>query len=157
MMGMRGGRLESTWREKLPPICPGCSYNLTGIESVRCPECGRAIVWSELRTNARTVYHAMRAVEDVNDLLNVGVYLGAAALVIVVLFYIIGYGVSLARVVGLFMALATIGTSVQAFRVRRFPEWATEWLPQQPNYLKAVALVIGALAIIALAVFLPAR
>jgi predicted RNA-binding Zn-ribbon protein involved in translation (DUF1610 family) len=152
---MRGGLFDSTWREKLPPICPGCGYNLTGIESTRCPECGRGIVWTELRTNARTVYHALRQVEDVNDVLNVGVYLGSAALVIVLLFFWLDWAVGLARVVGFFLALATLGAGLQALRVRRFPEWAEEHLLQRPNYPKAAALILGAVAIIALAIFLP--
>ncbi len=37
------------WRnrqiELLPPICPSCNYNLTGIRPDRCPECGLKLNW----------------------------------------------------------------------------------------------------------------
>lgn len=148
---------ESIWREKLPPICPGCGYNLTGIESTRCPECGRAVLWTELRTNARTLYHALRQVEDVNDVLTFGTYLGASALAIVGGFCALGWAVGLARVVGFVLALGTIGTGLQVFRVQRFPEWATDLLPQRPNYLRAACVVLMGLTGIALAIFLPNR
>jgi len=146
---------DSTWREKLPPICPQCGYNLTGIESGRCPECGRGIVWSELRINARTVYHALRQAEDVNDLINVGVYTGVAAIVIVLLFFALDWAVGLSRVVAFLFAIATLGCGLQVFRLRRFPEWTQDYLTQRPNYLKAAALLLVAIAAIALVIFLP--
>ncbi|HRX85939.1 MAG TPA: hypothetical protein P5572_13050 [Phycisphaerae bacterium] len=154
---MRSGIYDSAWREKLPPICPGCGYNLTGIESTRCPECGRAVLWSELRTNARTLYHALRQVEDVNDVIDVGMYLGSAALIMILGCYAVNWGVGLSRVVGCLLAIATLGSGLQVLRVRRFPEWAAEQLPQQPNYTKAACLVCFALVAIALAIFLPSR
>jgi hypothetical protein len=154
---MRGGHVDTTWREKLPPICPGCGYNLTGIESVRCPECGRGVLRTELRDNARTLYHALRQVEDVNDILNLGVYLLAGAAGIVLGFYAIDWGHSLTRVVGFFLALAGLGSGLQILRLRRFPDWAAELMPQRPNYSKAAGLVISALAVMALAIFLPKR
>jgi len=32
-----------------PLVCLACDYNLTGITSARCPECGRALDWDALR------------------------------------------------------------------------------------------------------------
>jgi predicted RNA-binding Zn-ribbon protein involved in translation (DUF1610 family) len=154
---MHGKPLETTWREKLPPICPGCGYNLTGLESRRCPECGRHIIWSELRTNAKTAYHALRQVEDVNDMLGAGVGLGIAALALILVFFWINWGEGLARVVGFFLAMGALGAGLQVFRVRRFPEWAAEYLPDRPNYFKAVAIVMLALLTMVLAIFLPSR
>ena len=148
---------DTTWREKLPPICPGCGYNLTGIESARCPECGRPVSWIELRTNARTIYHALRLVEDVNDVVSFGLYLGGASLLIVLGCYALGIAVSLARVVGFVLALGALGTGLQAFRVRRFPEWAAEMLKHKPQFGKAACIILLALVTLVLAMFLPKR
>ena len=154
---MLGRPIESGWGEKLPPICPGCGYNLTGLESARCPECGRYVSWTELRANAKAVYYALRQVEDVNDMLGVGVALNVAALLLILIFFLISWGEGLARVVGFFLALGALGAGLQVFRVRRFPEWAAEFLPARPNYLKAIAIVMFALLVMALAVFMPSR
>lgn len=32
--------------------CPNCRYNLTGLSSHKCPECGRALNWDEIRAAA---------------------------------------------------------------------------------------------------------
>ena len=153
---MRGSLLDSEWREKLPPICTGCGYNLTGIKSERCPECGRRIVWTELKKNAKTLYHSLRQVEDVNLILGVGVYLGAAGAAFVLVFWFMEIA-ALGRLAGFFLGIATFGTGVQVFRARRFPEWADEFLPAKPNYIKGAAVAMFGLAVIALAVFLPPR
>ncbi len=151
---MHARLIQEGWNEKLPPICPGCGYNLTGIQSRRCPECGRGILWHELRTNARTTYHALRQVEDVNDLLSVGLWLGIGGLVILLLFYAVDLG-GLGRVLGFFLGLATIGSAVQVFRVRRFPPWAKEFLTVHPNYLRSLGTILLGFTVMVLAVFLP--
>lgn len=38
--------------EQPPHICPECDYNLTGLVSRRCPECGTAFTLSEARQHA---------------------------------------------------------------------------------------------------------
>lgn len=154
---MRGKYPDTSWREKLPPICPGCGYNLTGLESVRCPECGRHVSWTELRTNARTLYHSLRQVEDVNDMVSVGVALGVAAMVLLFTFHMLACWQGLARVVSFLMALGALGAALQVFRVRRFPEWAAEFLAKRPSYLKAAGIVMLSLLAMALAIFMPMR
>jgi len=38
-------------REALPPTCPCCEYNLTGLVSIRCPECGWVVDWDLAYSN----------------------------------------------------------------------------------------------------------
>lgn len=45
-------RLGQEWKSSVPPTCPLCGYNLTGLEKPRCPECGRQFTWKELRQHA---------------------------------------------------------------------------------------------------------
>ncbi|UCG15098.1 MAG: hypothetical protein JSV19_07345 [Phycisphaerales bacterium] len=40
----------SETRKRMAGHCPGCGYNLRGLSEQRCPECGRAFTFDELRT-----------------------------------------------------------------------------------------------------------
>lgn len=37
----------------VPPICPQCGYNLTGLDEPPCPECGYVFDWRSVRKKAR--------------------------------------------------------------------------------------------------------
>lgn len=37
----------------VPPICPQCGYNLTGLNEPPCPECGYGFDWRNVRRKAR--------------------------------------------------------------------------------------------------------
>jgi hypothetical protein len=37
----------------VPPICPQCGYNLTGLHEPPCPECGYRFDWRSVRRKAR--------------------------------------------------------------------------------------------------------
>jgi predicted RNA-binding Zn-ribbon protein involved in translation (DUF1610 family) len=154
---MQTGTTDNHWREKLPPICTGCGYNLTGLASRNCPECGQYITWSEVRANAKVALHALREVEDVNDVIDFGVYLGAGGLLLILVCYGLNFAAGTARVFGFLLGLATLGAGLQVLRVRRFPEWSREFLTIQPKFGKAVSLIFFALGVMALAVLLPKR
>jgi len=152
---MAHGFLSDTWREKLPPTCPGCGYNLTGLTSPVCPECGQAVYWSDVRDNARRLYYAAQRIDDMNDLCSLAPYLAAAGALIVLFFWTIDFGVGLARVSATLLALGAIGSSVQVFRVGTVPEHAREVLPHRPQYMKGAASALFGAGVILLAFFLP--
>jgi len=153
---MRGSLLDTEWREKLPPICTACGYNLTGVRSYRCPECGRQNHRLELRDRARRVYHSLKQAEDVNLIVGIGVNLGVAAAAAFFLFWYFRLDV-IGRLAGLFLGIGTLGTGVQVFRARGFPDWALEHMTTKPHYIKGIAVTFFGLAILALTVLLPAR
>ncbi len=57
-MGMDERELDQIGKFRLPtpvpPVCPRCGYNLTGLNDARCPECGYEFDWRSVRRKART-------------------------------------------------------------------------------------------------------
>ncbi len=45
---------ERGWRaaRDIPPTCPNCGYNLTGLTACRCPECGKQFTLETLWRSA---------------------------------------------------------------------------------------------------------
>lgn len=55
--------------------CPACGYNLRGVRTPRCPECGRDIGWSDIPAPDRPLGWRVHLV----DLLGLGVIVGINA------------------------------------------------------------------------------
>ena len=152
---MNRGYIGRDWTEKLPPVCSKCEYNLTGISSEQCPECGTTIYWLDVQRNAKKVYHSLKQTEDFNDLVDVGPYLGTAGAFFILFFWLVRWADGLGRVMGVVLALLTIGCGMQILRSKRVPEWARDLVEVEPKYIKAVVNIAFGLMLIALAIFLP--
>lgn len=154
---MSRGYIGRDWNEKLPPICTKCGYNLTGISSDKCPECGTNVYWFDVQRNARKVYHSLNQTEDLNDLVDVGPYVGGAGAFCILFFWLVRWADGPGRVVGVLLAFLTICSGLQILRSKRVPEWARDLVDVEPKFIKAVINIAIGLALIVLAVFLPTR
>jgi hypothetical protein len=142
------------WQERLPPICPECGYNLTGLPDNRCPECGYVYSRGDVKRNARVMICVISQLKDVNDVLNVGLYLGIAAAAVLGVACVSGLDV-VGRIVAVLAGMPTIGLGLQVLRVRRLPLWAREFVPVKPRYVRGVFVAILGVLLIALALVVP--
>ncbi len=146
--------LGHEWQERLPPICPECGYNLTGLPNNRCPECGYVYNRNDVRRNAQNMVYLIHELKDVNDILLVGLWIGVAAAALMVaarIFDVFGVG----RIVGILASLPTMGLGLQVFRVRRLPPWAIEFLPIRPHYTRGVFITLLGVMLMMAAVLAP--
>lgn len=141
------------WREKLPPICPHCEYNLTGITSGRCPECGGAFLWGEMQQRAKRIYHELQCLDDMNEMVRIGYFVVAAGLTCLFLFEFLGLPI-LGRGLALLLGIGGFGAGVQIFRAQKLPRWTREYMPLVPNYaggwinvLLGLSLVVGSVTL----------
>ena len=151
---MASSLMDDQWLEKLPPICPRCGYNLTGLAEPRCPECGGEFLWAELRNNARQAYHAFQQADDVNDLAAAGQYTVGVGAAMLLVFRLLGWG-GLGRVAAVFLGLATVGLGLQVLRAARIPDWAVQFVRIRPDYSRGVVVAVLGALLIGLALIVP--
>ncbi len=154
-IGMYSKYIGRDWTEKLPPVCPKCEYNLTGISSEQCPECGKTIYWLDVQNNAKKLYHGLRQTEDYNDLVDVGPYVAAASAFFILFFWLVQWADGIGRVIGVVLAVLTICSGMQILRSKRVPEWAREFVEVEPKYIKGIINTAIGLLLVVLAIFLP--
>ncbi len=149
--------LGHEWRERIPPICPECGYNLTGLPNNRCPECGYVYSRRDVVRNARQMIYRLHALQDVNDILKTGLYLGGFAALFFLIARLINRDGTMipARILSVFLGLPTIGLGLQVFRVRRLPAWARAFVTAEPHYGRGVATAVLGLLLILAALFVP--
>jgi len=146
--------LGDEWRERLPPICPECGYNLTGLPDNRCPECGYIYSRNDVRRNAQNMVYMIHQLKDVNDIVRIGLWIGAAAVCLMVaskLFDAFDVG----RVLGILAGLPTIGLGLQVFRVRQLPPWAHEFMPITPRYSRGILVTLLGFSLLIAAILMP--
>ena len=145
----------------VPPICPQCGYNLTGLNDPPCPECGYMFDWRGVRRKARTQWLEALGLKTLPEEIEFGFLLSCIAwgLAIVVraggLF--LGAGTSCALDV-LFMLMYSIEIFLafcgaflcsHVIRFQRLPEEARDELRIEVPITKAWAGLIASILLLA--------
>ena len=142
------------WIYKLPPICPQCGYNLTGLTSPRCPECGRVFHRKEVEQRARELSHEMLRLKDVNEVPGCGLKVVIGGFVFFGLTKLVGFK-SVPGVVGLLVGVLAFGLGLSVFRARRLPSSVIEELPAPPNYMLGLGVAALGILLVVLSLILP--
>jgi hypothetical protein len=150
-MSLTWGELDhmqpTGWRLPLPPTCGRCGYNLTGLTSTRCPECGLTIDWKEVYRRAFRVYYLVRRLKYAHRDTN------AALLLSLLGWVLLGSGtmsssiwvLAMVRLGSFSMALLAAVLGAQVLNLWRVPAWARNYLtgPFPDIRLGTLALVLA--------------
>ena len=139
------------WIYKLPPICPECGYNLTGLTSPRCPECGRVFHRKEVEQRARELSYEMLRLKDVNEVPGYGLKAVIGGFAFFGLTRLAGFK-SVPAVVGILVGVLAVGLGLSVFRARRLPSSMIEELPAPPNYMLGVGVALLGILLIAVSI-----
>ncbi|MCP4251248.1 MAG: hypothetical protein GY778_29780 [bacterium] len=142
------------WIHRLPPTCPNCGYNLTGLTSPRCPECGVVFRQKEVEQRARELSVETVRLRGVNDVPWFGFKVAVIGYVVVGCGFLIDLS-AFTRIVGVVAGVVAIGLGLSVFRALRVPAHLREDLPSQPNYMLGVGVAVMGLMLAAVAIVLP--
>ncbi|MCH7813522.1 MAG: hypothetical protein IID40_05825, partial [Planctomycetes bacterium] len=108
------------WIHKLPPSCPNCGYNLTGLTSPRCPECGVVFRRKEVEQRARELSVETVRLRGVNDVPRVGFKVAVIGYLVVGFGFLIDLS-TFTRIVGVVAGVVAFGLGLSVFRALRLP------------------------------------
>ena len=151
---MYGQVLGRDWDSKVPPVCPHCGDYLRELTTRRCPECGYAPTFAELREAALVTSRDLIELKSVSSTLNGGVVVLVLGYAGYILLRLASAGGAV-MLVGLFCGLGAVGCGLQVFRARRLPVHAVELLPQQPNYARGAAVATLGGLLMAISLLMP--
>lgn len=77
---MSSGRTTRRYLKEHDAACPGCGYNLRGLKSQRCPECGREFTWQDMKAPEVRIPFRTAAVDLAGLCLTVGVNIALTGL-----------------------------------------------------------------------------
>ena len=141
---------KDEWRHRLPPICPTCGYNLTGLPTNRCPECGTPFDQKEVRRRAVYTWTLVGRLRYANQDARLGLIISLVGCAAVGIFRLPGLG-DIAPVVDFIAGLAAILTLIlgsQILNIWRVPTWAREYIDDPPNMMLAAGAIFLGLTLL---------
>ena len=105
--------LRDEWQATVPPICPDCGYDLRGLQTFRCPECGARPTHRELRRAAEDTRRVMDELESLHGTLRIGWWIAAFTTAAIAGLAYLDMG-GLVMILGLLCGVGLIGTGGQA-------------------------------------------
>jgi hypothetical protein len=114
------------WRFPVPPVCPRCSYNLTGLTEPRCPECGSRFHWGQVRQAAARIWSIIVRLERVDRDATSSLWLCGVGFLLWLVPKLIGVGY-LRLIAGLgcvLIGLVALVASMHLLDVLRIPPYA---------------------------------
>ncbi len=135
---------RNEWRVPLPPACPACGYNLTGLTDNRCPECGGIFIWREVQRQAARAWSQAVRLRHANQDSRTGLMMASAGW--------IGLGLAVLAGPGVFSALLHIGAfgaavmavvlGAQVLNLRRVPTRLRVYISTPPPSMALGAAVM---------------
>jgi hypothetical protein len=132
----------------VPPLCPQCGYNLTGLNEPPCPECGYAFSWRSVRRKARGQWLEAMGLKTLPEEIEFGFRLAGIAWGLAILVFVGGtlipWHICSMRVLLMlmyaaeaFMAFCAAFLCSQVIRFQRLPVEAREELRIEVPIAKA--------------------
>ncbi len=127
-------RGKQEWRIPIPPTCPSCGYNLTGLISNRCPECGLVFNWRIVRHRAARVWSAVNALRHANRDAIGGLKIVGFGWALMLPVAIFGLGIlgCFVRVIIACAGVLALVLGSQVLNIRRVPKWARVYIEGPP-------------------------
>ena len=139
------------------PLCLVCGYDMRGLHSGRCPECGNSFVYREWERAVRDAKADIAQVEDFFRWVSWAWKLVVFGIALFLTTLIPGAPLwrVFARVAALISGAIAFLLAINILRIRRVPTWARSHFTVPPDYSSALVGILGGAALVLAAIFLP--
>lgn len=132
----------------IPPFCLTCGYNLTGMVSDRCPECGHYFVQKEWRQQVSILKRQIDDLKIVNERAKLGIKIGLSGVILLFFsFLTLGGCISMAlNGITVIIGFSSLFMGIGVFRLKQLPKALRDQeliTPDTPLAMKSILLGIS--------------